>query len=150
MGIHLVIKEGRAFLPWEQQKQRLRGTEGKEYLEAGPRPHRMTLHRELWSPLKVRPSQPASHRNYLHTSFSGPTHTYLRFSRAQPRKCGAGRAQQVFAIHSQAWEVRLQALGALRGPGHDLAMGMGFSEEELESGRLPQMSGELLWAHPTG
>lgn len=56
----------------------------------------------------------------------------------------------MFAIHSQAREVRLQALGALRGPGQDLALGMGFCEEELESGRLPQMSGELLWAHPTG
>lgn len=59
MGIRLVIREGKAFLAWKQQEQRLQGMArgwGGECLEAGLCPYWMQLDRRLWAPLRARPS----------------------------------------------------------------------------------------------
>lgn len=83
MGIHLVIKEGRAFLPWEQQGQSLQGGEGKEHLETGPCLHQAQQDRAFWAPLGARPSQPANYWNHRQISLPGSTQIHLGFPQGE-------------------------------------------------------------------
>lgn len=113
MGIHLVIKEGRAFppfLPWEPQGRSRQGGEGegKECLETtGP-----WLHRAGATGRGVLGS-PRGQAFPLQTSLPGPTQIYLGFPQRGAQHKWQWRAGQVAAAHSRAWEAEPRALGAL-------------------------------------
>lgn len=100
MGIHLVIKEGRAFppfLPWEQQGRSRQGGEGegKECLETtGPWLHRAgATGRGVLGSLRGQAFP-------LQTSLPGPTQIYLGFPQRGAQHRWQWRAGQVAAART--------------------------------------------------